>query len=293
MAALSHPGKIRRNNEDHYLAVRFERTARTLLTNLSAAEVPEDLTETGYGLVVADGVGGSAAGEVASSTAVRVLLDLALGTPDWIMTFDSSRAQEVLARMEVRFRKVKEAFVQRAQADPALTGMGTTMTLACTAGSNLIIAHIGDSRAYLFRGGELHRLTHDQTVAQTLADAGAIKPEEVATHPRRHILTGAITTRQVDISTELHHLELADGDQLLLCTDGLTDMWQLAQRRVPNFFPRATRSGVTGTLSASFPGAYFGIPVAATYAAKAPTAMPTKSRAIPTIFKALRIQRLL
>ena len=224
MAALSHPGKIRRNNEDHYLAVRFERTARTLLTNLSAAEVPEDLTETGYGLVVADGVGGSAAGEVASSTAVRVLLDLALGTPDWIMTFDSSRAQEVLARMEVRFRKVKEAFVQRAQADPALTGMGTTMTLACTAGSNLIIAHIGDSRAYLFRGGELHRLTHDQTVAQTLADAGAIKPEEVATHPRRHILTGAITTRQVDISTELHHLELADGDQLLLCTDGLTDM---------------------------------------------------------------------
>jgi protein phosphatase len=140
------------------------------------------------------------------------------------MTFDSSRAQEVLARMEVRFRKVKEAFVQRAEADPALTGMGTTMTLACTAGSNLIIAHIGDSRAYLFRGGELHRLTHDQTVAQTLADAGAIKPEEVATHPRRHILTGAITTRQVDISTELHHLELADGDQLLLCTDGLTDM---------------------------------------------------------------------
>ena len=224
MAALSHPGKIRRNNEDHYLAVRFERTARTLLTNLSAAEVPDDLTETGYGLVVADGVGGSAAGEVASSTAVRVLLDLALGTPDWIMTFDSSRAQEVLARMEVRFRKVKEAFVQRAQADPALVGMGTTMTLACTAGSNLIIAHIGDSRAYLFRGGDLHRLTHDQTVAQTLADAGAIKPEEVATHPRRHILTGAITTRQVDISTELHHLELADGDQLLLCTDGLTDM---------------------------------------------------------------------
>src|SRR3982750_3425650 len=99
MAALSHPGKVRRNNEDHYLAVRFERTARTLLTNLSAAEVPEDLTETGYGLVVADGVGGSAAGEVASSTAVRVLLDLALGTPDWIMTFDASRAHEVLARM--------------------------------------------------------------------------------------------------------------------------------------------------------------------------------------------------
>jgi protein phosphatase len=222
MAALSHAGKVRSNNEDHYLAVRFERTAQTLLTNLS--EAPAEYLERGYGLVVADGVGGSAAGEVASSTAVRVLLQLALETPDWIMSFDAKRAGEVLERMEVRFRKVKDAFVQRAEAEPALAGMGTTMTLACTAGINLIIAHIGDSRAYLFRRGELHQLTRDQTVAQTLADAGAIRPEEVATHPRRHILTGAITTRRSEASTELHHLELADGDQLLLCTDGLTDM---------------------------------------------------------------------
>jgi protein phosphatase len=222
MAAVSHAGKVRSNNEDHYLAVCFERTARTLLTNLS--EVPGEYVEKGYGLVVADGVGGSNAGEIASSTAVRVILQLALETPDWIMTFDAKRAPEVLERMEVRFRKVKDAFVRRAEAEPALAGMGTTMTLACTAGINLIIAHIGDSRAYLFRRGELHQLTRDQTVAQNLADAGAIRPEEVATHPRRHILTGAITTRRSESSAELHHLELADGDQLLLCTDGLTDM---------------------------------------------------------------------
>jgi protein phosphatase len=224
LGALSDPGKVRPNNEDRYFVARFERAMETLLTNLSAGEVPERHTEAGYGMLVADGVGGAAAGEVASSTAVRVLVELALETPDWIMSFEGERAREVLARMEDRFRKIKDVFVEQARADRALSGMGTTMTLAASVGANLIIAHIGDSRAYLFRRGELHRLTRDQTMAQTLADAGAIRPEEVATHPSRHVLTGAITTQRGEAPAELRHLRLTDGDQLLLCSDGLTEM---------------------------------------------------------------------
>ena len=224
LGALSHPGKVRENNEDCYLVARFERAMQTLFTNLSAGEVPERHVEAGFAMLVADGVGGAAAGEVASSTAVRVLVELALETPDWIMSFEGERGREVLARMEERFRKIRNVLVERAQTEPALAGMGTTMTLAGSVGADLIIAHIGDSRAYLLRAGELLRLTRDQTMAQSLADAGAIRPEQVATHPSRHVLTGAITTDEGEVPVELDHLRLSDGDQLLLCSDGLTEM---------------------------------------------------------------------
>jgi PPM family protein phosphatase len=223
LGALSDRGKVRENNEDRYVAARVERAMQTLFTNLSAGEVPERHVDAGYMMLVADGVGGAAAGEVASSTAVRALVELALETPDWIMSFEGEHAREVLARMEERFRKIQKLFVERAAAEPALAGMGTTMTLAGSVGADLIIAHIGDSRAYLLRAGKLLRLTRDQTMAQALADAGAIRPEQVATHPSRHVLTGAITTQVGDVPVELQQLRLSDGDQLLLCSDGLTE----------------------------------------------------------------------
>src|SRR5262249_20749172 len=85
IAALSDPGKIRSNNEDHYLVTCFERSLETLLTNLPEGEVPSRFAEVGYGMVVADGMGGAAAGEVASRLAIRTLINLVLHTPDWIM----------------------------------------------------------------------------------------------------------------------------------------------------------------------------------------------------------------
>jgi PPM family protein phosphatase len=224
LGALSHQGKVRLNNEDHFLIACFDRTMRTLLTSLPAGDIPARYAETVYGMLVADGMGGAAAGEVASRTAINALVDLVLQTPDWIMRPDEESAKEVLRRMDQRFQQIKQALIERAEADPSLSGMGTTMTLACSLGAELVIAHSGDSRAYLFRQGLLQRLTHDQTVAQSLADAGSIRPEEVATHPMRHVLTGAIATRGGKRPTELHQLRLIDGDQILLCSDGLTEM---------------------------------------------------------------------
>lgn len=223
-AALSDPGKVRRSNEDHFMAVRFDRAMRTLLTNLPEGEVPTLQSETVYGLLVADGVGGSAAGEIASRTAIHALVDLVIETPDWIMRLDESLAQEVLHRMERRFQRVREVLVERAKADPRLRGMATTMTVACSIGPELLTAHVGDSRAYVFHDGRLERLTRDQTMAQSLADAGAIAPEDVARHPMRHVLTSALATRGAFVQVELRHSHLADGDQLLLCSDGLTGM---------------------------------------------------------------------
>jgi PPM family protein phosphatase len=224
VAGLSHQGKVRPNNEDHFLVACFDRTMRTLLTNLPAGDVPERYSETVHLMLVADGMGGTAAGEVASRTAINTLVDLVLQAPYWIMRLDEQFAMKVLKRMDQRFQQVRETLIERAQMDPTLSGMGTTMTLAFSLGAELVTAHVGDSRAYLFRQGLLQRLTRDQTMAQSLADEGAIRPEEVASHPMRHVLTGAITTRGGKAATEFHQLHLVDGDQVLLCTDGLPEM---------------------------------------------------------------------
>ena len=224
LGALSHAGKVRTNNEDHFLVARFDRSMQTLLTNLPPGHVPEDRGETAYALLVADGMGGEVAGEVASRTAVSVLVDLVLQTPDWILRLDEHLFQEVRQRMEQRFQQMQEALIGQATNDPALSGMGTTMTLTCSLGAYLLLIHAGDSRAYLFRQDRLHRLTRDHTLAQSLADIGAIRPQDVATHPLRHLLTNVLGGRSGKVRADCRELRLKDGDQILLCTDGLTDM---------------------------------------------------------------------
>jgi len=224
LAGRSDPGKVRANNEDHFLIARFERTMKTLGTNLPAGEVEARYSESAYGMLVADGVGGAAGGEVASRTAIRTLVELVLDTPDWTMPFDEPLAERVLQRMEGRFQRIREVLVERARAEPSLRGMGTTLTLAASLGPELLTAHVGDSRAYLFHKGRLQALTHDQTLAQSLADAGAIPQEDVAHHPARHVLTSALASRGAFARVDLRRLRLEDGDRLLLCSDGLTEM---------------------------------------------------------------------
>lgn len=224
LGACSHQGKVRTNNEDCFLVTRLERSLSTLLTNLPAGHVPDRQSEVAYAMLVADGMGGAAAGEVASSTAISELVKLGLQTPDWHMRLDNEGVNEVLARFNERFGKVREALIDRAATEPSLSGMGTTMTLAVSLGTNLIIVHVGDSRAYLFHEGQLHQLTRDQTLAQDLAELGVISPENAAKHPGRHVLTGALATQGEEAQAEFHQVWLADGDQVLLCTDGLTEM---------------------------------------------------------------------
>jgi protein phosphatase len=226
LAAISHTGRVRSNNEDHYLVARVDRSMRTLHTNLREGEVPQHYSETAYGLLVADGVGGAAGGEIASRTAVHALVDLVIDTPDWIMRMDAPLANEVLQRMERRFQQVRDVLMEKVKADPELRGMATTMTVAVTLGADLLTAHVGDSRAYVYRssGGVLERLTRDQTLAQSLVDSGAISRADIATHPSRNVLTSALATRGAFVQVELKRWRLADGDQLLLCSDGLTDM---------------------------------------------------------------------
>jgi PPM family protein phosphatase len=224
LAALSHEGLVRGDNEDHYLVVRYGRSLETLLTNLPGKQIPKRSEEVGYGLLVADGIGGAAAGELASRLAISTLLNLVLHTPDWILSTDDCDVQNVLQRMASRFREIDSSLRDQGRGDPGLAGMGTTMTLACSLGATLIIGHIGDSRAYLYRDDRLHQLTRDHTLVQSLLALGALTAEQAARHPYRHVLTRSLGGGDRSYDGDFERTSLADGDQLLLCSDGLTEM---------------------------------------------------------------------
>ena len=225
MAGLTDRGHRRPNNEDHFLISRFGRFLETLDTNLSPEDAPFREEETGYSLLVADGMGGHAGGEVASKLAISTLINLALATPDWILRLDDNPLmQEVMRRAKERWGLINTALTDHGEADPSVKGLGTTLTLTWSLGRNLLVAHIGDSRAYLYRRKQLHRLTHDHTFAQSLADQGIIAECEVARHRMRNVLTRVLGNAEKTVEPDLLNLTLEDGDVLLLCTDGLTDM---------------------------------------------------------------------
>ena len=224
LGGLSDQGSVRTNNEDTFFVARFDRSMRAVHTNLPAGMYPIASMETCYGMLVADGMGGHAAGEVASRTAVQVMLDLVLQTPDWIMRLDDVSSDRVVQRTQERVQQIQGALSAQVRADASLTGMGTTLTLAASLGADLLVAHVGDSRAYLMRAGQLHQLTHDQTLAQGMLDAGIISAEDAAKHRLRHVLTGVLSANEKTVPLEVNWFRLADGDQILLCSDGLTEM---------------------------------------------------------------------
>lgn len=225
VAAATHRGHVRANNEDHYLAVRFGRSLETILTNIAEGFLEPSYDEVGYGMIVADGIGGMAAGDVASRMALCKLVEVVVSTPDWIMNVDRrDDLATVMRRFTERFREIDLALRERAQSDSTLFGMGTTLTLAASLGSNLVIGHMGDSRAYLLRNQRLHQLTRDDTLAQALIDSGIADPEDTATRAMRHVLTAAIGSAGEQVDPQVQRVHLSEGDQVLLCTDGLTGM---------------------------------------------------------------------
>jgi len=223
LAAQSHAGKVRPNNEDHYLAVRVERSLHVVQSSVSAGVLPRIADETAYGMIVADGIGGLPAGGLASSMALAKLVDLVVKTPDWIMRMNRRKAAVIKRRMIQRFHQIDVALRERGERDPRLAGMGSTLTAAVSLGADLFLAHLGDSRAYLLRGGDLHQLTRDHTLAQAMIDAGVAQPDDPAVKGMRRVLTAAVGSTAQPTEPEVQRLSLRHGDQLLLCTDGLTE----------------------------------------------------------------------
>ena len=223
-AGLSDRGKVRADNQDHFYVGRMGRFSNILATSLPAGALPERLEEAGHVAVVADGMGGHAGGETASRTAIVVFFNLLFNTPDWVLKVDDDSADKILERVTSRFRSLDAILAERAAADPALRGMGTTMTLAYSIGLELFLAHAGDSRAYLCRGSELRQVTRDHTRVQDLVEAGMMTREEAATHRYRNVLTNVLGGGVPLEDVEVHRIRLAVGDVLLLCSDGLYDV---------------------------------------------------------------------
>ncbi|MBX7244518.1 MAG: protein phosphatase 2C domain-containing protein [Candidatus Sumerlaeaceae bacterium] len=224
IAGASHRGMVRATNQDHFLVGHIQRSLDILDTNISADFIPRNYGETAYGMVVADGMGGTRAGDVASKLAIRTLLELVMQTPGWIMRATPGAAEEHLRRQRERFDQIQQALGDYAACYPTTESMGTTLTVVASLGLDFTVAHVGDSRAYLFRGGELLRVTRDQTLVQGLIDAGKLTPETAKRHPQRHVLTGALTAAERPVDTQLLKMHLDFGDCILVCTDGLTNM---------------------------------------------------------------------
>jgi PPM family protein phosphatase len=164
-------------------------------------------------LAVADGMGGHAAGEVASAVAISALTDLDGDPP-------AGDLLDALAHAVARANQILHDMVS---ADPSIGGMGTTLTAMLWSGTRVALCHIGDSRAYVLSSGEMRQITHDHTLVQSLVDDGRISPDEAATHPQRSLLLRALDgTTEAD--PDLSVLEASLGDRFLLCSDGLSSV---------------------------------------------------------------------
>lgn len=186
-AARSDRGLVRGNNEDSvYAGARL--------------------------LALADGMGGHAAGEVASQLMIAALAHLD----------DDEPGDDLLGKLDAATREGNAAIADQVEEEPELDGMGTTLTAILFAGKKLGLVHIGDSRAYMLRGGELAQITRDDTFVQSLVDEGRITPEQAHTHPQRSLIMRALTGNEIEPTLIMR--EARAGDRYLLCSDGLSDV---------------------------------------------------------------------
>jgi serine/threonine protein phosphatase PrpC len=220
---ITDTGKVRNSNEDQFLIAELTKRMRVWQTSLPEPrlQVGEDRAHL---FLVADGMGGHRAGERASSIAVAAIEQFTLNTFRWFFASDSPGAQKVLAQFQAALTQADDKITEEAAGNPDLAGMGTTLTMAFQLGPQLCLVHVGDSRAYLYRGGELHQLTKDHTVVAELVSSGVIKQDQVASHPLRHVITNVVGGPHPGVKVEARAFEVQAGDRLLLCSDGLTEM---------------------------------------------------------------------
>lgn len=217
---LTDRGLVRAENQDHFLLCSLHKSMRVHGTSLPTSAELESLGHRlAFLAIVADGVGGSTAGEAASRAAIETIATYVTTTMRCYYTGDPHEAEEFLTALrEVAFQ-ANRAVIERGDAEPELRGMATTLTLAIGVWPSLFLLQVGDSRAYLLRGGVLRQLTKDQTIAQGLVDQGVMRQSAAHRSPFAHVLSSAIggtTEPQVD------RIELEPGDVVLLCSDGLT-----------------------------------------------------------------------
>jgi serine/threonine protein phosphatase PrpC len=217
---MTHPGKVRSRNEDHFLLASLHKTMRVRATSLPNPELLEMPSERlAVLMMVADGVGGANAGEEASRAAVESLASYVTETMHCYYRSDPQNQETFVEALQAAAAECHAAVVTRAAANPELRGMATTLTVGLGVWPRLFLLQIGDSRAYQLRDNNLIRLTRDQTVAQELVDTGVLKATDVNRSPLAHVLSSAIGADSRPVVTSVR---LTPTVTTFLCTDGLT-----------------------------------------------------------------------
>ena len=213
-------GLVREKNEDQFVIAEIRRVLRIRHSSLPQ---PDALMGEGLGqlFVVADGMGGHQGGEYASALAVASVENIVLNTIGWLFRL---KGEGILGEFQEALRATDRWVIEAAQRQPELKGMGTTLTVAYVTGNVLYLAHVGDSRCYLYRNGKLEQLTRDHTFVAALVKEGVIAPEAAAQHTMRNVITNAVGGDRKGVEPEVHKHLLSPGDLLLLCSDGLTEM---------------------------------------------------------------------
>ncbi|HEY7194044.1 MAG TPA: Stp1/IreP family PP2C-type Ser/Thr phosphatase [Gemmatimonadales bacterium] len=207
-------GRTRDHNEDRFLVADLSRKAASLQPDVRQ----HDIGPRGTLLVVADGMGGAAAGELASEMATDTIYQHLVKT--WNVE-DEVNPQRFAYRLKEAVEAANASIHAHAKAHPEVRGMGTTTTAAGVLNDHLYLTQVGDSRAYLIRNGQAHQITKDQSLMQRLVEAGELTEEEAAQSERRNIILQALGP-DAKVKVDLTHQEVRRGDVLVLCSDGLS-----------------------------------------------------------------------
>lgn len=214
---LSHAGRVRPNNEDHFAIVALQRGVRVLHTNLEDAQAVERLARpAAHVFIVADGVAGSRGGEEASGLAVGSIVQYLGEAAHCYDAADPASEQGFIDTLSAGVERAHRSLVER---HGPRHGPSTTLTMVTLVGPRAYVVHVGDSRGYLLRGGRLRQFTKDQTMGDLFVDIGRGTAEQASERGLYDILTSAVGS---DMAPAVGVVDVEAGDTLLLCTDGLT-----------------------------------------------------------------------
>jgi protein phosphatase len=220
---LSDCGQVRSSNEDCFLIAELARTLQVHHTNLPQSTATFSC-HRGHVFLVADGVGGHKAGEVASGLTVKNIEDFLLNTLKRFSNLQANEEQGALRELQNALFQADSSIFEETAKHPEWRGMGTTLTMAFAVNWRLFVAHAGDSRCYLHSGGRLQQITQDHTMTAEMVRQGILSSQDQANHPWRHVVTNIIGGSEPGVRVELHSLDLHVADTILLCSDGLTNM---------------------------------------------------------------------
>lgn len=219
---ISDQGRVRDSNEDCFVIAELTRTLTVHDSNLPQSKTTPS-GHRAYVLIVADGVGGNAAGEIASGLSIASVEGFLLNTLKRFSNLQANEEQNALKDLQQALCQADSRIFEETARHPEWHGMATTMTFAFAVNWRLFVAHVGDSRCYLYARGAFQQVTQDHTYTADMVRAGVLAPESAARHPYRHVVTNILGGATPGVSVELHSLDLQPDDRILICSDGLTD----------------------------------------------------------------------